>query len=130
MRLTGKQQKALSLIWCKPILPNDEAIELYFAYTDRGVKLPFDFSSSYRNQVLNQDLWDLLYEHEMFPAIIEMWKDGFKDGLLFLQGFDDERPALREVAYKAYYESRGFIPRVCKYRDEFLSKFRLPEYKL
>ena len=102
MKLTGKQQKALGLMWDLDDLPNKEAIEEYFNYTDRGIK-----TEKWRT---NQDLYRLLFNHRTLPIIVEMWKDDFKKGLLFLSDFENDRQELKELAVKIYLEEFGYIP--------------------
>lgn len=116
--LTANQTEALSLVWNKPTPPDPSAVDSYFAFTDRGVK----------PNCSHPDFQELLFNHKFLPVTVEMWKEDFACGLLYLQEFDDERPALRELAYRAYYSTLGFIPRICKYREEFLAKHKLSEY--
>ena len=109
MRLTGKQSKAIDLFWNRTEPPNDGAVRFYFAWTDRGKEIPSSIIET------NSDLYELLLAHKFLPIIVEMWKQDFRDGLLFLQEFDTEREALRQLAYRVFYSTFGFIPKICKY---------------
>lgn len=113
MRLTKKQKKALSLVWPHEDPPDEEAVRGFFLYTDKGIP----------PCIKSKDLDELLCNHKQLPVVVEMWKEDFRKGLLFLQDFDTEREALRELAYKVFYDGFGFIPRVCSYRSNFLEKY-------
>ena len=118
MKLSAKQRNALSLIWGEDDPPDDESIRAYFEFTDRGQKLSCSLP----------DFSKLLFNHKCLGVTVEMWKEGFSSGMLFLHEFDEEREALREHAYKVYHSCYGLIPRNCRFREEFLWKFNLPEY--
>ena len=116
MRLTGRQRAALSLVWPHKRRPGETAISAYFAWTDKGQAIPAGVIKR------NRSLRELLFNHRTLPIIVEMWKEDFRAGLLFLHEFDSEKPALRDLAYRIYFDTFGFIPRVCQFRDEFLRR--------
>ena len=70
-----------------------EALVAYFAWTDRGQQSSL-FNRVWRNQLpdnkfndIEQDLWDLMQSHTFHPVTVEMWKEDFRKGLLFLSDF-------------------------------------------
>jgi len=81
-------------MWPHKRAPDEDAVRAYFNFTDRGIT----------PRIKNTDLDELLFNHKHMPVLYEMWKKDMGMGLLFLYEFDDERPALRELATKAWIE--------------------------
>lgn len=112
MKLTNKQKGAIEKLSGKswdsfsPI-----AVEAYFAFTDRGEKVNCG----------DRDFHSLMEYHRQHPIIIEMWKEDFKSGLLFLWDFlKSEYPKTYIKHAFAIYESVfGYIPKC--YREHLLS---------
>ena len=82
-----------------------EVLSLYFAYTDRGIQL--DCPSGLQGE------YNLLMEcHHFHSATLEMWKQDFKSGLLFLDDFlsgDGPLPYLQHVV-DTYIGVMGWMP--------------------
>ena len=114
MRLTGKQKKAIEIITGKTWnVFNKRALEVYFAYTDRGQRL----------EVLNefkQDYEAIMESHHWHSVSVEMWKEDFKRGLLFLDDFLGKNypKAYIKHAFEIYKSSCGVIPN--KYAEEVI----------
>ena len=97
MKLSNKQKTALGKITSKSWNSwHPEAIEAYFAFTDRGEHTPL-FNRVWKGQPPDnefnekeQDLWDLMQAHGFHPVTVEMWKEDFKKGLLFPQDFYEQ----------------------------------------
>ena len=92
--ITKKQKKALEKITGKSwdTFPM-KVVGSYFLFTDRGIKDDL-FKKVWKLQLPNfrfnkveQALWDLMQSHTFHPVAVEMWKEDFKSGLLFLSDF-------------------------------------------
>lgn len=103
MKISNKQRRAIEKIsgrhWntFSPL-----AIDAYFAFTDRGELRSCD----------DNDFVSLMHCHRFHPVIVEMWKEDFKKGLLFLWDFLlPEYPiAYIKHAFEIYESAVGFIP--------------------
>lgn len=119
MKLSGKQKKALEKITGKPwdTWPS-EAVEAYFAFTDRGMRTDL-FQRAWRLQMPDNEftevekaLWDLMQSHIFHPVSVEGWKQDFKKGLLFLSDFkeEDSPEAYLQHVCEVYASVMGTIP--------------------
>ena len=90
------------------------AIEGYFALTDRGqcVVIPAEARSDYL---------ELMEYHRQHPIIVEMWKQDFKKGYLFLWDFlqPDYPASYIKHAFDIYEGVMGYIPKC--YREHPLA---------
>jgi len=107
--MTSKQKKALEKITGKSWnIWDREAVGVFFAYTDRGERTEL-FSKVWRTQKpgfefnrIEQDLWDLIEAHTNHAWTIELWKEDFRKGLLFLSDFEGCPNAYKEHAREIY----------------------------
>ena len=111
MKLTPKQKGALEKITGRPWdVWNRDAVRAYFAFTDRGqhVEVP---------EEAKPDFEEIMEHHHWHSVTIEMWKQDFKKGLLFLSDFVDQGYPDSYVrhAFEIYFETMGHIP--AKYRQ-------------
>ena len=112
MKVSNKQKRALEKIsgraWDTFSL---KAVEHFFAFTDRGVRMSCDDS----------DFCLLLEYHRQHAITVEFWKRDFKIGLLFLWDFlQPEYPqSYIKRAFGIYESTMGYIP-TC-YREHPLS---------
>lgn len=94
--MSGKQKKALEKVTGKCWNSwNAEAVKAYFAYTDKGLRVPVSDEAS-------PDLAELMSCHRFHPVTVEMWKEDFRAGLLFLNDFDGGPDAYIEHATEIY----------------------------
>jgi hypothetical protein len=133
LKLSNKQKEALEKITGKhfdSLNFSPEAIESYFAYTDRGEKTPL-FERVWRLQLpgfkftkVEQDLWDIMQYHTFHPVTVEMWKKDFCSNpplppLLFLWDFyewNEDKKLISEHpdsylkhVFEVYLEARGSL---------------------
>ena len=125
-KLTRAQQDTLALFWpFSQLQCPDIASERFFAATDRVVKV-------YEKTVDWADLIDLaayklLQENaHWLPVSVELWKEDFKKGLLFLSDFDfrgtTHEKALAKLALKTYNTCNGFETSYAKQFAELLKE--------
>ena len=83
MKFSGKQKKAIEKItgryWN---VFSKESLEKYFNFTDKGIQI--------EEVKEDKDLYYLLECHHWHTVTVEMWKEDFKKGLLFLDDFLDQ----------------------------------------
>jgi len=107
--ITGKQKGALEKITGKPWDSwNSEAVSAYFSFTDRGIRSTL-FNKVWQSQPIGfsfneaeQSLWDLMQYHTFHPVTVEMWKEDFRNSLLFLSDFDNSPDAYKKHAKEIY----------------------------
>lgn len=103
MRFSSKQKGAIEKIsgryWNTFSL---NALTAYFAFTDKGRVLQCD----------DADYYELMECHHQHSMIVEMWKDDFRKGLLFLWDFlKPEYPqSYIQHAFDIYESTMGYIP--------------------
>ena len=112
--MRNKQKAALEKItgkpwdsWC------EEAVRAYFSYTDRGFRVEV-------SEAAQKDLDELLFAHKFHSVIVEMWKEDFRSGLLFLDDFINEPYPENYIrhAFEIYRDVLGYIPsRYKEYAD-------------
>ena len=96
MRITGKQKRAIEKVTGKAwdSFP-ERTITDYLAYTDRGVPCETN---------------ELIEAHRHHAVTVEMWREDFRRGLLFLTDFEGCPDAYREHAHQIYEQEMGLIP--------------------
>ena len=104
MGISNKQKRAIEKIsgrcW-NTFSPR--AIDSYFAFTDRGIL----------EDCNEPDFTRLMEYHRQHSIIIEMWKQDFKKGLLFLWDFllpEYPKPYI-EHAFQVYKSVMNYIPK-------------------
>ncbi len=101
--MTNKQKQALEKIsgryWDSF---SSIAVEAYFAFTDKGEG----------QSCSDSDFYFLIECHRQRPIIVEMWKEDFRKGLLFLWDFlqPDFPKAYIRHAFEIYESVMGYIP--------------------
>lgn len=103
MKISSKQKRALEKVTGKPWDTFDTEVQCaYFAFTDRGEE----------QNCTNKDFEILMEYHRQHPIIVEMWKQDFKVGLLYLWDFlqEDYPLAFIEHSFEIYEGVMGFIP--------------------
>jgi hypothetical protein len=106
MRLSTRQQAALTRLHQYPKLLEPEAVEAFFAFTDRGIYPP-RHSLSVLGQI---DFDDLVTAHKFgwySKAHDASIADDFRKGLLFLYDFEYSWKYPREQALRLYKEVFG-----------------------
>ena len=104
MIMKNKQKRALEKITGKrwgTWHPN--AIKAYFAFTDRGQSIAVSHEA-------RTDFEKLMFQHHWHSVTVEMWKEDFRVGLLFLDDFLQSPPAYIEHASQIYKSVMGYIP--------------------
>lgn len=120
MRITSHQKRALEKITGKYWNSwHPEALEAYFAFTDRGKRTQLlnrvwclQHPDNNFNEI-EQSLWELMQCHVFHAVTVEMWKEDFRKGLLLLSDFlnDEKLPdayikhafeVYETIAYKRY----------------------------
>jgi len=92
------------------------AVKAYFAFTARGEHTPLldrvwhSQNPDNKFNEVEQNLWDLMQAHTFHPATVEMWKEDFKKGLLFLDDFLGYPAPYIKHAFEVYKSVFGFIP--------------------
>lgn len=84
MKLSGKQKRVIEILTGKSWdYWHPQAVSAYFAKTDRGktISVPEEAQADYTK---------IMEYHHWHTVIVEMWKQDFKTGLLFLNDFNDE----------------------------------------
>ena len=107
MKLSNKQKNALEKITGKAWNSwHPEAIDAYFAFTDRGLNIEVSKESK-------TDFDNIMKHHHWHSVIVEMWKIDFKKGLLFLWDFlsDNLPKAYTSHAFEIYQSVMDYIPR-------------------
>jgi len=77
-----------------------DAVKVFFAFTDRGIKLDCSLEGQ-------EDLDKLLFAHRFHPVTVEMWKEDFKRGLLCPADFNDSPEHHLKHALNIYREALG-----------------------
>jgi len=112
MEISNKQKQALEKItgrvwdtW------QPEAVRAYFAFTDRGRSVEVSSEAM-------ADFNELMSQHHWHSVIVEIWKEEFRVGLLFLDDFigKDYPEAYVKHALEVYQDTMGYIP--SKYRKK------------
>ncbi len=111
-RLTGKQRRGLKVILSfapRDFQPSAQAVEWFFARSDRGLKVEWSASSDY-----NDYTGILLAHHMMSGAQENMWLDGhisldFPLGVL-VQYIMDEEPVNEALLERAVELWRSVLP--------------------
>jgi len=101
------QRKAIEIITGKDAdIFHPEAVKAYFAYTDRGVTVDMP-------EEAKADLFELKTAHKTHSLNVEMWKEDFRKGLLYLTDFIGEGypQAYVQHAFDIYYSVMGWIPK-------------------
>jgi len=104
MKISNKQKIAIEKISGKQWDTfSPESIEAYFSFTDRGLELSCD----------DPDYYSLMEYHRQHPITVEMWKEDFRKGLLFLWDFlSSEFPkSYIKHAFEIYESVFGYIPK-------------------
>jgi hypothetical protein len=112
MKISAKQKRAIGKISGRSWDTfSPEAIEAYFALTDRGTQL----------DCIGSDFYELMEYHRQHPVSIEMWKEDFRKGLLFLWDFLDTKYPKEYIkhAFEIYESVFGYIPKC--YREHELN---------
>jgi len=113
--ISEKQKGALEKVTGKPWDSwNPEAVNAYFAYTDRGEVIQV-------SEDARLDLEGILLLHKQLPITVELWKNDFKDGLLFLADFDGKQYPLSYLKYvlKIFEQAVGETTYSNNYRDKW-----------
>lgn len=125
MKISNKQKRALEKITGKSWDSwHPEAVRAYFAFTDRSQHIEVSDEAE-------ADFDELMFQHHWHSVTVEMWKEDFRNGLLFLwdffkpqvdykkweeQGYPEEKPtfmypdAYIKHAFEIYIQARGYIP--------------------
>ena len=95
MRFSGKQKKAVEKITGRYWYTfSKDSLEKYFNFTDKGIPIDNVMWSikddDERKLIKDEDLNYLLECHHWHTVTVEMWKEDFKKGLLFLDDFLDQ----------------------------------------
>ena len=134
--ISNKQKRAVEKVTGKPWNGfHPEALRAYFDFTDRGDKeliqeiLGRNFHSwvdfTNTNKV-KEDLYELYCQHIHHPHTVELWKQDFREGLLFLWDFLEEgmpTPYI-EHAFEIYEETTGSIPTCYREHLKAPTKYR------
>jgi len=112
MKLTTKQKRAIEKVTGKnwDFFPIHE-LEVYFNYTDRGIQ---------------GEANELIIVHRHHAVTVEMWKQDFKRGLLFLSDFlnGDYPDAYISHAFEIYEKALGYVPSCYCNHPRTPSKYR------